>query len=146
MHVMIRSYRKEDRDAIIKLFILNTPQFFCPPEQADLEEYLEKEIEHYYVVEQEGQILACGGSNVKDSVGCLSWYIVHPDEQGKGLGRMLADKNLQILKADERVSKIIVRTSQLAYRFYEKAGFVLISTEDNYWGEGMHLYKMELKS
>lgn len=141
----LRPYHTNDFEQLIQLFLLNTPKYFCPLEQQDLEEYLRSEIEHYSVIDEDGKILASGGCNVsEDGVGCLSWYIVHPDFQGKGLGRQLADYNLDILKSSPAVSKIIVRTSQLVYPFYEKSGFQLISTTDNYWGEGMHLYLMEL--
>jgi len=142
----LRAYTVQDYDAIINLFLLNTPQFFCPPEQQDLEAFLRDELENYYVVEENGEILACGGSNIEDGIGWLSWYIVHPASQGKGYGKQVALKNLELLKADERVGAIKVRTSQLVYPFYEKLGFVLRSTRDNYWGQGMHLYEMDLNT
>jgi ribosomal-protein-alanine N-acetyltransferase len=143
---ILRLYHQEDYSQIIDLFLLNTPQFFCPPEQRDLEEYLKTEVEHYSVIEEGGNILACGGCNIEAPIGWLSWYIVHPEHHGRGLGKQIAEHNLQILKNHPDVAAIKVRTSQLVYPFYEKLGFVLISTTDNYWGEGMHLYEMDLRS
>lgn len=141
----LRPYHSDDFEQLIQLFLLNTPQYFCPPEQQDLEEYLRTEIEHYSVIEEDGVIVASGGCNlIEDGIGCLSWYIVHPAYQGKGFGKQLAEHNLDILKSLPEVSRITVRTSQLVFPFYEKSGFKLISTTDNYWGEGMHLYEMEL--
>lgn len=141
---LLRPYQPNDFQQAINLFLLNTPQFFCPPEQQDLEEYLKEEIEYYFVMEEEGIILASGGCNIMGDIGCLSWYIVHPGHHGRGLGKQLAEHNLQLLKNHKDVTKIKVRTSQLVYQFYEKLGFVLMNTQDNYWGEGMHLYEMEL--
>lgn len=141
---LLRPYHPNDYSQIINLFLLNTPQFFCPPEQADLERYLDKEIEYFFVIEKDGKIVATGGSNIKEDVGYLSWYIVHPEYHGMGLGKQLAEHNLEILKNHPDVAEIKVRTSQLVYPFYEKLGFVLINTTDNYWGVGMHLYEMDL--
>ena len=33
----------------------------------------------------------------------------------------------------------------LAYRFFEKFGLVLIKTEKDYWGKGLDLYWMEME-
>ncbi|MBS1772432.1 MAG: GNAT family N-acetyltransferase [Bacteroidetes bacterium] len=142
----LRPYHKGDYQQVIKLFLLNTPEYFCPPEQEDLERYLSVEIENFFVIEDEDEVVATGGSNIKGDIGYLSWYIVHPGYHGKGYGKLLAQKNLDILKSNPKLNGIKVRTSQLVYPFYEKMGFVLISTTDNYWGEGMHLYEMQLQS
>lgn len=142
---IIRSYTTADYDAIIELFLLNTPAFFCEEEEQDLERFLDEEIENFFVAEEDGIIVACGGSNIKGRTGFLSWYIVHPDHQGKGLGKILALHNLTILQANKDLDNIEVRTSQLVYPFYEKLGFKLISTQDHYWGHNMHLYHMKLQ-
>lgn len=142
---IIRSYITADRDAIIELFLLNTPAFFCEEEQQDLERFLDSEIENFFVAEEDGVIVACGGSNTKGNTGFLSWYIVHPDHQGKGFGKILALHNLDLLQANKDLDNIEVRTSQLVYPFYEKLGFKLISTQDHYWGHNMHLYHMRLQ-
>ncbi len=57
---IIRSYTTTDRDAIIELFLLNTPAFFCEEEQQDLERFLDSEIENFFVVEEDGAVVACG--------------------------------------------------------------------------------------
>ena len=142
---ILREYQPNDYTQIINLFLLNTPEYFCPPEQQDLEYYLQNEIENFFVIEDNGAVVATGGSNIKESTGYLSWYIVHPRYQGMGFGKQLAEHNLQILKNNPSLTNIGVRTSQLVYPVYEKLGFVLIDTKDNYWGEGMHLYQMELR-
>lgn len=141
---MLRRYHNADLDSLIRLFLLNTPAYFCPEEQQDLEQYLQTEIEDYFVIVAEGAVVASGGCNIKGGIGYLSWYIIHPDFQGKGLGRQLAKHSLQILKDNPGVTDIEVRTSQLVYPFYEKLGFKLLFTKDDHWGEGMHLYHMKL--
>lgn len=46
---MIRAYRKEDQSDIIELLRLNTPLFFHDSEKKELQQYLENEIEDYFV-------------------------------------------------------------------------------------------------
>ncbi|RYD55563.1 MAG: GNAT family N-acetyltransferase [Sphingobacteriales bacterium] len=141
---MLRRYTTSDFEQLIQLFLLNTPAYFHEQEQQDLEEYLHTEIEDYFVIEQEGPIVACGECNVEDNTGWLSWYIVHPAYHGKGLGRLLANHSIDVLKANVRVKAIVVRTSQFVYPFYEKLGFKLTRTQDDYWAPGYHLFHMEL--
>ena len=45
--------------------------------------------------------------------------------------------------ASSSVRRITVRTSQLAFGFYEKRGFELKGIEKDYWAEGFDLYRME---
>lgn len=142
---MIRNYTASDKSQLIELFLLNTPAFFCPQEQQDLEAFLdEEEATEYYVVEESGKILACGGYAIKNNEGWLCWYMVHPNHHGKGLGRQVVQRSLDTMRSVPGINKMIVRTSQLVYPFYEKFGFKLLSTTDNYWGKGMHLYHMEM--
>jgi ribosomal protein S18 acetylase RimI-like enzyme len=47
------------------------------------------------------------------------------------------------LKTFPSVQTIMVRTTQLVYRFYEKAGFKLVEQQKDYWAEGLDLYRME---
>ncbi len=140
----MRPYTTSDYDAVIALFLLNSPKYFCPDEQNDLELFLREDLEHYFVIEEDGQVLASGGSNIEEHTGWLSWYMVHPEHHGKGFGKRIAEHNLRLLQSEDGLSGIEVWTSQLVYPFYEKLGFVLMGTEDNYWGLGMHLYKMKL--
>ena len=43
---------------------------------------------------------------------------------------------------ESSVQTLIVRTSQLVYRFYEKQGFELEKVVKDYWAEGYDLYLM----
>lgn len=141
----IRFYNSSDKNAIIELFRLNTPLYFSPDEEADLDKYLENELELYFVLENEGEIVGCGGINFPDqNSATISWDLFHPDFHGKGFGSKLLRYRLDQLKELQDILKIKVRTSQLVYQFYEKNGFKLLRTEDNYWAEGFHLYEMEL--
>ena len=143
--ISIREYSEEDKEDVLALFRLNTPQYFSREEEKDLVDYLNTEIELYYVVEIEDTLVGSGGMNFKENhtVGFISWDIIHPDIQGKGVGSLLLKHRIDVLKF-KGIQKIIV-TSQLTYPFYEKAGFETIEQIKDYWATGYDLYKMEYR-
>ena len=83
--VTIREYRTTDKDDVMELIRRNTPEYFAAEEEIDLSDYLDREIELYYVLVTNDRIVGCGGINFAD------------------------DK----LKSIDRVRKITVRTSQV---------------------------------
>lgn len=143
--VFIRDYVHEDKEKILELLRMNTPAFFSSDEESDLIFYLENEIEKYFVVELENEIVGCGGINFKEdgSVGLLSWDFLHPNFQRKGIGKALLHHRLKLLKLIPEIKTIRVRTSQHANSFYEKGGFVLKERVKDYWAEGFDLYLLE---
>ncbi len=145
--VLIRKYTPANKARILDLLRLNTPGYFAPEEEKDLVFYLDHEIEDYYMLVVEDEIIGCGGINYKENhtVGYISWDFFHPDFQGQGFGSMLLEHRINKLKADPEIKQIIVRTTQLTYKFYEKAGFQLIEQAPDYWARGFDLYKMEYK-
>lgn len=144
-NIFIRAYTPADKQQIIQLLQLNTPTYFSPEEEKDLIHYLNNEIELYYVIEIEQQVVGCGGINFSEDkkTGIISWDILHPEFQGKSLGRSLLNYRIEQLKKSEGIQKITVRTSQLVYPFYEKGGFKLNEIVKDYWAKGYDLYRME---
>ncbi|MBL7924684.1 MAG: GNAT family N-acetyltransferase [Bacteroidia bacterium] len=144
--VLIREYREDDKAAVLQLFRLNTPASFSVLEEKDLLHYLEREREAYFVLERNRELLGCGGYHLSgdQTCGTICWDIFHPSFQRQGLGSRLLDYRLSRLKACSGLHTITVRTSQMAYRFYGKHGFVLRETVEDYWAKGFHLYRMEI--
>lgn len=143
--IVIREYLTTDKEVVINLIKLNTPNFFAKEEVNDLSNYLDKGIELYYVLLVDGKVVGCGGINFaeKRTIGKISWDIMHPDYQGKSLGKKLLRYRIEVLKAIPSIKKITVRTSQLAYKFYEKQGFTLNEIKRNYWADGFDMYSMQ---
>ncbi|MBC3540738.1 GNAT family N-acetyltransferase [Rufibacter sp. H-1] len=143
--VVIREYTPQDKPAVLELLRLNTPAYFSPEEEKDLIHYLEHERELYFVVEHDGTLAGCGGINFSGdpTTGKISWDIIHPAYQGKGLGRSLLQHRINLLKNRKQVRTISVRTSQLVYQFYERMGFELLEMVPDYWAPGFDLYRME---
>jgi ribosomal-protein-alanine N-acetyltransferase len=94
---------------------------------------------------QEEKIVGAGGYNILEKEGRISWYFIHPDYHAQGIGKALVQHSLSELRQNEEIDRIIVRTSQHAWRFFEKMGFELQKTEQDFWAPGMDLYQMELK-
>lgn len=143
---MIRPYHPTDQDQLLHLLRLNTPQYFAPSEEEDYKAYLVHSSQYYFVMEEAGQVVGCGGYNFPDgpTIARISWDIIHPDFQGRGIGKQLTLHRINEIRKKPAVDQIIVRTSQLAFRFYEKLGFVLEKTEKDYWAEGYDLYWMRM--
>lgn len=143
---MIRAYAHADKPQVIHLLRLNTPHYFAETEEADLLEYLDQHLEDYFVVEEHGVVVGAGGINYfpEAQLARISWDIIHPDAQGKGIGSALTRYRIDVIREHPTIAKIVVRTTQLVYRFYEKNGFTLEKTEADFWAPGYDLYQMIL--
>lgn len=89
MRIVIKEYLPTDKEAVMNLIKLNTPDFFAEEGTNDLSNYLDKEIELYYVLLVDGKVVRCGGINFAEKriIGKISWDIMHPNYQGKLLGK-----------------------------------------------------------
>jgi ribosomal protein S18 acetylase RimI-like enzyme len=89
-------------------------------------------------------IVGSGGINYfpAEKTARLSWDIIHPDYQNRGLGKMLTQHRVGEITQNPGIEKIRVPASQLAYQFYKKVGFKLNTVEKNFWAEGIDLYDM----
>lgn len=141
----IAPYQPEDKVALLGLLDLLIPTYFAPEERADFAHYLDHEREVYFVLRIQGQIAGGGGINIADEgrTGKISWDLIHPDFHGQSLGKYLLRHRIAYLEHLPGIRHIHVRTSQMAYRFYEKQGFVLRTMQKDYWAPGFDLYWME---
>ena len=144
---MTRPYKPTDRSSVLALVRLNTPEYFHPSEEEDLSIYLENELEDYFVVEENGEVVGAGGINYfpEEHSARISWDVVSPDFHGKGIGGRLTKFRVDHAFSKSSVQTIVVRTSQLVSRFYEKQGFELEKVVKDYWAEGYDLYLMRYK-
>ncbi len=145
---MIRPYTAKDKNDLVKLIRLNTPKYFAATEEIDFINYLDKEVEDYFVVEDKGKVIGSGGINyfLTEGIARISWDVIHPDYQGKGIGTKLLLHRIQHIQKKQNIQSIVVRTSQLAYQFYQKMGFNLKSIEQDFWAKGLDLYLMNMET
>jgi ribosomal-protein-alanine N-acetyltransferase len=148
MNLIIRPYEQRDKSDVIGLFNSNTPEFFHPSEEKNLVSYLENEVEDYFVIEQDAMIVGAGGINYfeHEKLARISWDIVSPNSHGMGVGKKLTEFRINHLKERKAIETIVVRTTQIVYKFYEKMGFKLIKVTNDFWAEDIDLYHMELKN
>lgn len=145
--MLIRKYEASDKESVLNLLKLNTPAYFSPAEEKDLIYYLENELEEYYVVEIDNNIVGAGGFNLmeKQTLVAISWDFIHPDFHRKGIGTALTLYRIDKIRKIKSVETISVRTSQLVYKFYEKLGFKLQETIKDYWDKGFDMYRLTCK-
>ena len=143
----IRLYKASDYDQVIGLFRSNTPTYFAPEEENVLIRFLTNEMQAYFVLITENQLIGCGGVNFNSADNAtICWDIIHPAFHGKGFGKELLNFRISYAKKRNKQCEINVRTSQFTYLFYEKSNFVLQSIKKDYWAKGFDLYEMVLKS
>lgn len=145
MKIEIKKYSDEYLEQVLELMRMNTPAFFAPEEETEFHYFLTEERLPYYILLFADKVIGSGGFaiNPDQSSVSLCWDIIHPDFQGKRLGKKLLDYRLEIIKSIRNVTDIFVRTSQFVYLFYEKNGFVLFDTCKDFWAKGYDLYHMK---
>ena len=89
----IRKYNQSDREGVVMLLRRNTPAYFDPSEESDLQEYLDLHSEHYFVVEKDGVIVGSGGVNCLNDgkFARMSWDLVDPDHHRRGIGKAITE-------------------------------------------------------
>ena len=146
---MIREYSESDKTEVIKLLQLNTPEYFDPTEEIEFIDYLDNKIQDYFVVLRNSKIVGAGGVNYfpDENTARISWDMIHPDYQGKGVGKELTQYRIDLIKTSAKnIEWIVVRTTQLTYKFYKKMGFVLDKIEKDFWAKGFDLYQMIIRN
>src|SRR5215831_4367071 len=146
IHSTIRNYKPTDKKYLIGIFIQNTPLYFDVIEQENFEAYLKMHCKTYFVIKNNKKIAGGGGYHISEdeTVGNISWNLIHPDHKGMGLGCKIVSYCLGILKETGPLKLIRVCTSQFAYKFYGKFGFEIVEIKKDFWAPGLDLYKMEM--
>jgi [ribosomal protein S18]-alanine N-acetyltransferase len=142
----VRPYKITDFDDVLGLLQSNIPDFFDLNELSDFQNYLLHFREDYFVVEFENKIIAAGGVNYlpKEKLARLAWDMVRKNYHKKGLGAMLLNHRIKHIQTKTSYTKVDVRSSQFAFRFYEKQNFKLIHKIKDYWAPGFDLYHLSI--
>ncbi|MEQ9426505.1 MAG: GNAT family N-acetyltransferase [Cyclobacteriaceae bacterium] len=136
----IRAASPEDRGAIWEIFsevIKSGDTYVMHPEtpKSDLDKHWLAPYMHTYVAENDGQVLATYiikpnqidlGSHVANAS-----YMVHPNAQGQGIGKLMCEHSLVEAKRLGFLAmqfNIVVSTNVGAVKVWEKFGFKTIGT------------------
>jgi hypothetical protein len=145
-HMKIRPYSPQDRQACLDILEENTPEFFVREDREALNAFLLDLPGPYFVVEEQGAIIACGGwAPEADRVAVLTWGMVRRRLHRRGIGRTLLRFRLAAISADATVSIIRLRTVQLVQGFFIREGFVAVAVVPNGFGPGLDRVTMELR-
>jgi N-acetylglutamate synthase-like GNAT family acetyltransferase len=108
--------------------------------------YPENQLETFYILEQDGRSLACGGYyiNKDEPKAGFAWGMVHNDHHKQGLGNALAEYRISEIRRQYPTHIIYLDTSQHTYPFFQKLGFAVTNITDNFYWQGLHRYDMEL--
>jgi [ribosomal protein S18]-alanine N-acetyltransferase len=145
---MIRNYTKKDKSTLIELLRQNTPEYFDLSEERDFIQYLDHQVEDYFVYEEHSKIIGAGGINyfIEEKSARISWDMIALKSQSRGVGKKITLHRINLLMRNPKIDIITVRTSQHAYKFYEKMGFELVKITNDYWAKNFDLYLMQMKN
>jgi predicted GNAT family N-acyltransferase len=141
-----RPYDPADEAACLRLFDSNTPKFFGAQERPDFESFLQRQPCPFFVVEKDGQIVACGGYGEDTQANAieLAWGMVQNDLHHQGLGKFLLIERLKLIFRANPNARVIIDTSQHSQDFFARLGFKATKLTENYYAPGLHRVDMEL--
>jgi GNAT superfamily N-acetyltransferase len=127
--------------------------FFEAKVATELSEFLsrfEKGRDGFWIAENNGEIagsLSIDGIERKTKGARLRWFIVDPEMQGSGIGRMLMRESVLFCKTANHPKIYLTTFAGLdpARHLYEEFGFVLSEEwEDAHWGTTVMAQRFEL--
>jgi ribosomal-protein-alanine N-acetyltransferase len=153
--MQIRPYVPADRAACLAIFEGNMPRYFALGEWSDFARWLDAQdagqlaypenlAEPYFVVEDNRQVIACGGfcAHRRQLVVGLAWGMVRHDLHRQGIGRTLLEHRLQLAHTHYPAYAVVLDTSQHSYPFFERLGFRVMRIIPDGYGPGLDRYDM----
>jgi predicted N-acetyltransferase YhbS len=137
----IRPYQPADREACLHIFRSNIPAYFTPPELAEFAAFLDAPSCTYFVAEQAGVIVGCGGYALEAHGGALCWGMVDQARHKQGVGQALTQFRLDTMRA-AGVRTVWIDTSHLTAPFFARFGFVSTQVDRDYYAPGLHRHLM----
>ena len=144
--IAIREYVPDDRSACLAIFDSNTPQFFATCERTEFASFLDEIPGRYFVSEDDGTVIACGGFAVGSdrAVAVLCWGMVHRNRHMQGAGKLLLTYRLSEIRRDPMIRRVTINTSQHTSVFFEKFGFTVERVIRGGYALGLDRYEMNL--
>ena len=143
----LRNFAPADLSACLATFDSNVPEFFVPTERAAFASFLAALPGPYLVVEETGEVVACGGYAVAPgtTTADLCWGMVSRARHQSGLGRLLLVARLKHIGADASVRDVALNTSQHTRGVYERLGFVVERVQPGSYAPGLDRCDMRLR-
>ncbi|MBK8171535.1 MAG: GNAT family N-acetyltransferase [Sandaracinaceae bacterium] len=145
--MQIRPFQKADLAACLAVFDSNVPLYFTQDERLLFEEFLASLPGPYTIVEDAGEVVACGGfarSNSNSNIVNLCWGMVHRDKHVKGYGTAMLKGRLAEITQNPEIEFVDINTSQHTAPFFESNGFATLYVTKDGYGPGLDRYDMRL--
>jgi len=143
--IAIRDYVASDAGGCLGLFDGNTPGYFAPGERPMLEAFLRRDDHEFFVAEESGVVVGCGGFKVNEyGVGYLVWGIVSASRHGQGVGTALLRWRMARMREVPHAWCALLDTSQRTIRFFERFGFRAYRKVADGYGAGLDKVYMRL--
>lgn len=127
----VREYEDRDFDQLIAIHRASS----APTEQLSAEAYqdLLRTVDRTAVFELDGRLMGYTHVQIVDDTGLFQGLAVHPDSQGKGVGKSLVHEALNYMREHGavRVELLALEEAIPARRLYEKVGFAHVA--DQLW-------------
>jgi len=138
------SYRPADKQACLKLFDANCPEFFAPNERVEYEGFLDANPSDYELCFDEESVVGAFGLLGDDIYHRdLNWIMLDPSSQGLGIGATIM-KRIALNARASGARVVHIAASQKSAPFFSKFGATETTVTENGWGPGMHRVDMEL--
>ncbi len=143
MALRMRRYTQEDREACLALFDSNVPEFFVPAEREGFDAFLVDMPVTYFVLENENEIVACGGVATREGEARMCWGIVGRAHHGEKIGTWLLLERL-VAGVELGATRAGLDTIPKTVPFFERFGFRVVREVENGYGPGIHRRDMQL--
>jgi GNAT superfamily N-acetyltransferase len=142
--ITFRPYLIADKTACLDIFDANCPASFAPGERDDYIEFLGVKAAVYEVCLADDKVAGAFGL-IGDTAErkSLRWILIDPSLQGKGIGRAMMGRVMDIANKSDATC-LEIAASHRSASFFAKFGAESISFTDNGWGPNMHRIDMEL--
>jgi GNAT superfamily N-acetyltransferase len=130
-----RRYRSADREAVLRVFRSNVPDYFAAAEEPWLKQVLREAACPLFVLTEDRDLIGFGGFEVAEfaNVAYLVFGMVDRRHHGRGLGRRLLEFRLARIAVARRAPRYVaVDTTPAIAPFFEHCGFDRIAE----WPEG----------
>lgn len=145
--MQIRPYVTADREPCLKIFRGNVPIYFAASDEAQFANFLDDQIGPYWVVVDDGGIVACGGvalDHPEAGIATLCWGMVAADKHRHGIGSALLQQRIDHIAAEQPATRLLrANTTQLAQSFFERHGFVSVQVVTDGYGAGLNHVVMD---
>jgi predicted GNAT family N-acyltransferase len=140
----IKPYKPDKFDQCVRIFISNQDKFFADYELEEFKTFLNQiaPVSSYFVLLDNGEVVACGGYERYQEEIILTWGMVRRDLQGQGYGNELTKFRLNAINAEYPNRTIKIDTSQYSKGFYENRGFIIQDVEKDDFSPGLDKYIM----